>query len=372
MKFLHTADWQIGMSFAHVGGAASRVRDERFAAARRVVQAALDHQADFLLLAGDTFEDNRVDRALVRRVAETLGRFPGPVYVLPGNHDPLVPRSVWEHASWGEYGNLHVLRRAEPVDVPGGKLYPCPVFEKHSTQDPTAWIDAGGELAIAVGAAHGSVEGAPQEEPEAPIPRDAAVRGGLDYLALGHWHSTVAGTYDRMAYSGTHETTRFDERDSGNVLLVEIDERGVAPRMTPLRTGGLTWLSLDEDVRVEGDLARVRRTIETVERPAVTLLRVGLHGVLHAAEHDELRRIEEIIAAREFLYQRVDGDRLLPAPNDDGWLAELPAGPLRETARRLRSWADPGAADGRPEYASPEVATRALLELYALWQGGRG
>ena len=39
MKFLHTADWQIGMKAAHVGEAGARVREERLAAAKRVVEA---------------------------------------------------------------------------------------------------------------------------------------------------------------------------------------------------------------------------------------------------------------------------------------------------------------------------------------------
>lgn len=38
MKFLHTADWQLGMKAAHVGEVGARVREERFLAARRVVE----------------------------------------------------------------------------------------------------------------------------------------------------------------------------------------------------------------------------------------------------------------------------------------------------------------------------------------------
>ena len=62
MKFLHTADWQIGMRAAHVGAAAPRVREERLSAARRVVDAARSAGAEFMLVCGDTFEDNGVDR----------------------------------------------------------------------------------------------------------------------------------------------------------------------------------------------------------------------------------------------------------------------------------------------------------------------
>jgi DNA repair exonuclease SbcCD nuclease subunit len=70
MRFLHTADWQIGMKASHVGEAGTRVRDERVAAARRVVEVARDAGADFILVTGDTFEDNGVDRVLVQKVAD--------------------------------------------------------------------------------------------------------------------------------------------------------------------------------------------------------------------------------------------------------------------------------------------------------------
>lgn len=40
VRFIHTADWQIGMKASHVGEAGTHVRDERVAAARPVVEAA--------------------------------------------------------------------------------------------------------------------------------------------------------------------------------------------------------------------------------------------------------------------------------------------------------------------------------------------
>jgi hypothetical protein len=70
MRFLHTADWQIGMKALHVGEAGARVREERLAAARRVVEATRDAGADFTLVAGDTFEDSGVDRVLVQRAVD--------------------------------------------------------------------------------------------------------------------------------------------------------------------------------------------------------------------------------------------------------------------------------------------------------------
>src|SRR5258708_8172753 len=140
MKFLHTADWEIGMKVVHVGSVGQRVRDERLAAARRVVQAAKNANAEFILMAGDTFEDNGVDRGLIQKVADILTEFDGLVYVVPGNHDPLVPGSVWEHPAWRSHEQVCVCRQMEPLQIPGGILCPCPVREKRSTRNPTAWI----------------------------------------------------------------------------------------------------------------------------------------------------------------------------------------------------------------------------------------
>ena len=373
MKFIHTADWQLGMKAAHVGEAAARVREERLAAARRVVGAARDQGAEFVLIAGDTFEDNGVERALIQKVADILGGSRVPVYLIPGNHDPLTPGSVWEHPAWKSMEHVHVLREDKPVDIPGGILYPCPVKDKRSRKDPTAWIPSREAGAIRIGLAHGTVEGVPQPEPDHPIPRDAATRAGLDYLALGHWHSTAVypapdGSV-RMAYCGTQEVTRFGERDSGNVLVVEIVGPGAPPLVTPVRTGGLDWMVIEKDIREPGDLQRVCHDIESQGNPGSTLVEVRLKGLLTAAERDEVARIEEILASR-FLFHRVDTSGLRPSPEDTSWLAGLPPGVLQNVAARLQELSDPGFAGQRPEGTSPDVAARALMELYALMTEG--
>src|SRR4030065_2411840 len=96
MRFLHTADWQIGMKAAALGDAGARVREERLAAGRRVVEAAKSHHVDFVLVAGGLFEDNAVHRVLGQKVVDILSSFGGPVFVITGNHDPVVPGSVWD------------------------------------------------------------------------------------------------------------------------------------------------------------------------------------------------------------------------------------------------------------------------------------
>jgi hypothetical protein len=168
-----------------------------------------------------------------------------------------------------------------------------------------------------------------------------------------------------MAYSGSHEPTKFGERESGNVLLVEIDDRGSAPTIVKLPSGGLTWRQIEADVRESGDLLRLRESIEQMDGPEATLLDIRVAGVLHPQDHSEAARIREIVQSR-FLFGRIDDSGLSPHPEDDSWLANVPAGVLREAAQRLRELSEPAFAGERPEGATPEVATRALMELYAL------
>ena len=67
MKFIHTADWQIGMKADFVGPAGQKIQDELLAAGRRLVDAANNEGSKFILIAGDLFEDNAVDRTLIQK-----------------------------------------------------------------------------------------------------------------------------------------------------------------------------------------------------------------------------------------------------------------------------------------------------------------
>jgi len=261
------------------------------------------------------------------------------------------------------------MRDEVPVAVPGGTLYPCPDRDKYSRSDPTAWIHAGENGGVSIGLAHGSVEGVQQGEPDYPIPRDAAQRAGLDYLALGHWHSTA--TYPgedgavRMAYAGTHEATGFGERDSGNVLVVDISAAGAAPDVTPVGTGGLCWKQMERDIRHGGDLERLRQEIEALESPSSTLLDLRITGLLSADEQGEIARIGEILNSR-LLFSRVDVSELVPSPGDDGWVADLPPGVVRQAGLRLKELTDTGFSGERPEGAFP-VWLRVRCWSYMLW-----
>jgi len=75
---------------------------------------------------------------------------------------------------------------------------------------------------------------------------------GLDYLAMGHWHSAVEGRAGSVtyAYSGAPEPVAVDQDGAGQVLIVTLDDRGGRHVVTvePKRVGQTRSEKFDLDV----------------------------------------------------------------------------------------------------------------------------
>ena len=131
--FIHTSDFQLGMTRWFLKGEAQgRFNDDREAAIMRLGELAEDTGADFIVVAGDVFEHNSLSREILARATEMFKRLPVPVYVLPGNHDPLVADSVFYKTS---ADNVHVIADSQPIEVaPGVELVGAPYLSKRANQ----------------------------------------------------------------------------------------------------------------------------------------------------------------------------------------------------------------------------------------------
>jgi DNA repair exonuclease SbcCD nuclease subunit len=267
VRFLHTSDWQMGMKAVQMGPKARAVRETRYDTISRISDLAHRQRVDFLIVAGDMFDDPDTDDAVIRRVTDVLnGMEPTPVFVLPGNHDPVGPGSIWTRVSWRTRvgPNVHLLNEPNEVRVNDEvALYPCPLKQKRTSRDPTAWIPARatGDVRFRIGVAHGGLDvlGA---SVNFPIPADRPGLSGLDYLALGDWHGLrIQG---RCFYPGTPEPTAFDERDPGNVLLVDITETGATPSARPERVATLHWCEEDPQISDLTDVTALEHRLKSL------------------------------------------------------------------------------------------------------------
>lgn len=287
MKFIHSADWQLGARFSQFGEKGAVLREARLTTLQRTLDHARAQSVDAFLIAGDLFEDNQVGDDLVRRVVELFSSHSSlPIFLLPGNHDPFTgPDCVWQRAAFARAGaNVRVLREAEVVDLGGAFLVASPLHQKKSTVDPSLKL---AELAknlprdaIKIGMTHGAlaIEGKHQPN-DFPIALNAASRAGLDYLAIGHWHGWLADLDDgRIVMPGTPEPEAFHHEQCGLVAAVEIVAHGSAPRVSALPVATLKWREFALDLLTpDASRAAVQQQIGELT-PASSVVRVRLTG----------------------------------------------------------------------------------------------
>lgn len=297
MKLLHTADWQLGARFAQFGDMADRLRQARLVTLEKALRLAREEKVDAFIAAGDLFDDNHVEGALVDKVVKLFKEFKSvPIFILPGNHDPYTgPGCVWERDVFQAASeNVHVFKEAEAVEVDGGYLLASPLRQKVSTVDPSLRLD---ELAsdlpsdaIKVGITHGSMDiPSKRQDNDFPIHVEAATRAGLNYLAVGHWHGWQTFDEGRIVMPGTPEPDDFSQSNSGFAALVEIDAAGHAS-VTQRHVATLTWRHLEIDL-VDLDLARQRLDDDFAALdadPSNAIVRVTLSGRANSVELKEL------------------------------------------------------------------------------------
>ncbi|WIM89806.1 exonuclease SbcCD subunit D [Candidatus Mycobacterium wuenschmannii] len=294
MRFVHTADWQLGMTRRWLAGDAQ----PRYSAARRDAVAGLGSLAvgaEFVVVSGDVFEDNQLAPAVVSQSLEAMRAIGIPVYLLPGNHDPLNAASVYTSALFTTEcpANVTVLDRAGIHEVrPGLQIVAAPWRSKVPTTDLVAEVlaDLPADGVIRVLVAHGGVDVLDPDPTKPSLIRlsgveDALNRGAIHYVALGDKHSlTDVGSTGRVWYSGSPEVTNFDdvEADPGHVLIVDIDEADPRHPVTvdAPRVGRWRFSTLNRNVDNSRDIADLDMNLDLMPDKDRTVLRLALIGSL--------------------------------------------------------------------------------------------
>jgi len=347
IRFLHTGDWQLGMTRHFFSeGVQERFAQSRFDAIRRLGRIAVEEGCRFMVVCGDVFESNLVDRGTVSRAVEALKEVPVPVYLLPGNHDPLNAASVYRSPAFLERkpDHVHVIEDMAPIQAGSDvEIVGAPWTSKRPLQDLVAACIGSLEPAldkVRICVAHGMVDtlSPDRDDPAAislPSAEKAVREGRIHYLALGDRHSlTRAGETGRICYAGSPEPTGFREANSGFALVVDLGRERVETRA--IEVGNWRFIERERvDLNTPEDIEALGRWLEGVpdkERAAVKLRFVGAVSLM---VHDRLERMlsfySEIFGALEVR----TGD-LVVAP-EDGDFAEFGfSGFARRTVERLR------------------------------------
>jgi len=367
VRFLHMGDLQIGKPFNWASGRAqNNLREARENAIDRIGDVADEHDVDFVLIAGDLFDDNTVADDIVSRTCERLSGISVPVYILPGNHDFAgSPSCVYQRDPFRSRkpDHVRVLDNSEPTRVEADAekdilILPAPVRRRNERGDPTSHITSefGQEEApeaLRVGLAHGGVEAFGAGDAASRIDPVRAEEADLDYLALGDWHGTKQ-VGPRTWYSGTPEPDSFAQNDPGNVLVVEIEPEE-EPSVEKVPTGTHRWLRKEETLRSKEDVEALRRWFEGIEDLLSVLVRLELNGALGMEATRELEDLKEHLED-VFLKVRHRGD-VRPKASEEEIESIASDGYVGDTVETLRSMSEAGGEKA-------DTADRALQLLY--------
>jgi DNA repair exonuclease SbcCD nuclease subunit len=111
-RLLHTSDVHLG-AYDFGSGAHQEERralsEERF---RSVIDVGIAERVDLFVIAGDFFDHARVGEETLRFAAAEIARLEAPTVLVPGNHDHVGQRSVYDRI------DLTRLRRGRERHLP--------------------------------------------------------------------------------------------------------------------------------------------------------------------------------------------------------------------------------------------------------------
>jgi DNA repair exonuclease SbcCD nuclease subunit len=327
LRLLHTADVHLGARHTDLGERAAVLRERQFTAFRVTVDLAVVEAVDLVLIAGDLFDSNTQPRRSVERVAAELGRLAKAsirTVIIPGTHDVYDGASIYRSYDLAAMARttpewIAVLTPEQPnVWLPSldavvhGRVFSV----KRGPKSPLDGFDARSDRRATwrIGMVHGALAIPGKTDGDDVFTEDEIAGTGLDYLALGHWHSAIEGRAGNVtyAYSGAPEPVAIDQDGAGQVLLVRLEDRGGRHLVSiePKRVGQTRSEKLDLDI---SGIQSQPALLDVIGRHADSnlVLEVRLSGLLPDSLDVDLDEVERAMAP-SFLRFRIR-DLTIPA-----------------------------------------------------------
>ncbi len=302
MRILHTSDLHLSSPIdTHLPPTkAKKRRAEITESFFRLADAAKAEGARAIIIAGDLFDSQRPAGRARDAFLDTVRLFSDIDFLyLCGNHE----KGALENSS-GElprnlkmFGDEWTYFDYDGITVAGRRGTGARIFDTLSL-DPRR---------VNIAVLHGAVGG---EEERIPL-REAGDRG-IDYLALGHYHSYAKKEIDRRGiavYSGTPEGRGFDECGEKGYVMLNVGERGISHAFIPHAKRRMHSVSADlSGMRARGEiLATISTALDDI--PSCDIVRLTLSGEGGGANLPSSEEIVERYANNYFHFEVDDRTR---------------------------------------------------------------
>lgn len=335
VRFLHFADLHLDAPFTSLGSEikAKARRQELKACLKRIITEAASQKADLLLISGDLYEHEYVDKKTLLYAAEEFGSIPAiKVIIIPGNHDPFTGNSYYKSLQWPD--NVHIL---SGQSTSSSYIIFDDIKTSIYTQSNIPEIQAGSRNVSQVPfkpeyfnilLLHGTLDMAFSRNAWNPLQSSTLDKLGMDYTGLGHFHSRLEdGGASRSIFNpGSPEPLGFDEEGSHGIYagLLASDENGIKTRQVRyLPLNQRSYLKLDVNIdgccTDEQIIRLITEKIRSAGKPE-DLYEVRLKGYTDESLVPDEAYISEC-AAREAFCVRVINEAL-PGYNFEAIAAE--------------------------------------------------
>ncbi len=372
IRIVHTADVHLGSGSGAFGTRAEKHQALIREAFARCIDLAVERQAQAVVIAGDLFDSPRPSQRVIDFARGQFKRLndarpESHVFILPGTHDCVTPGGLWRNGAVDSgLANVHILSQpeAETTDVPAlglavhGRAQQC----SDDRHEPLQGLKPRDGM-VNVALAHGSVLIPGKTDADGSLIKpDALANCGMNYVALGHWHSPYGAASGAVTawYSGSPEVLVIDQAGAGFALVVDVDGTGPA-RVEQVKTGAL-------DIRHEIiDLAEVASEQDVIARLATLadsnrVLDVALVGVQSPGLSLDMEHLMEELE-HSFFRLRFRDNSELPVDPDNIPDEQIAGRFVALAAQRLQR------AQAEGDERSLRVAQRALQLGTALLAG---
>jgi DNA repair protein SbcD/Mre11 len=317
VKFLHTADLHLDspmVGLRHLPKAIfHRLQESTFKALKNITDAAIQHEVDFVVIAGDLYdgEDRSIRaQAVLRNEMKRLAEKGIKVFAIHGNHDHLggisiqfdFPENVYFFKDQLE---IAAFRKNDGTLV---HLYGFSYPKRHVTE---RWIEKyerrdGADFHI--GLLHGHFEGASDHGKYAPFRLSELLDKGYHYWALGHIHKSILLSQEpHVVYPGNPQGRNRKEQGDKGAYIVSLTEAG--SEITFFETADVIW----EDMIIDGKNASSFNEVYESCLAAIDEKRRKGKGLLLSIRIDQLNssltEVKEKIDNGELLELLQDGEK---------------------------------------------------------------
>ncbi|MFW6279296.1 MAG: metallophosphoesterase family protein [Bacillota bacterium] len=236
VRFLHTADIHLGRPLNSGGqkpppSLADLFRGAGYRALKSIVDQALKHEVDFILIAGDLYDQEarsvKASRFLLEQ-CQRLEKKDIAVYIIAGNHDfrgrKREPFTLPENVFILGSKEVETEEFTSPGGQVGARIMGQSYRSRFESRKMYSYYTAPDRASLNLGLLHTQLD--PQNKNYVPVKKsDLRAKEDIHYWALGHIHEPqiLNRKLPAVVFSGTPQGRDVGETGLKGCFLVEMD-----------------------------------------------------------------------------------------------------------------------------------------------------